>query len=470
VPIRTLTERRAAFRAWVYAPFVTERFLGGVLGSRSLKVHLSMFEQDKIEASHLVFASEKVGASLPQFERITELNLAGQPFRLGWNRGPGFVPSPLFPRLWLPVSVALSTVSLVSLVLSLQIFRERAEALVVERTRELRNSEQTYRNQFANNSAAMLLTFSRGSGGERLPLQVGHLVREIGGFVREMFPRNIAWRMELAPDLPPVLGDATQLHQLLLNICVNARDAMPNGGILKISAQTEIVGADEAAANPPAKPGPYVLVSIVDTGEGIPPDIIGRIFEPFFTTKEFGKGTGLGLSTALGIVRSHGGFITVTSTPGAGTKFCVYFPAAPTESASAPTEPSAEPRMGRGELILVVDDEPAVCRATRIVLERHGYRVLTAANGEDALEVFRSQGLDISLVLTDVMMPAMDGIALIGELRRERADVKIVATTGMISADKLRELAARGVMELLQKPSSPNDLLEIVSRAFSRQP
>ena len=119
---------------------------------------------------------------------------------------------------------------------------------------------------------------------------------------------------------------------------------------------------------------------------------------------------------------------------------------------------------------MVVDDEPAVCRATRIVLERHGYRVLTAANGEDALEVFRSQGLDISLVLTDVMMPAMDGIALIGELRRERADVKIVATTGMISEDKLRELAARGVMELLQKPSSPNDLLEIVSRAFSRQP
>jgi PAS domain S-box-containing protein len=313
-----------------------------------------------------------------------------------------------------------------------------------------------------------LLTFSRGSGGERVPLQVRRLVNEIGGFVREMFPRNITLRTELGPDLLPILGDATQLHQLLLNLCVNARDAMPNGGTLIMSALNVVVGAEEAGANPPAKPGPHVLVSITDTGEGMAPEIIGRIFEPFFTTKEFGKGTGLGLSTALGIVRSHGGFITVTSAPGAGAQFCVYLPAAPAEAPQAPAEPAAEPQAGQGELILVVDDEPSVCRATRIVLERHGYRVATAANGEDALAVFRSQGREISLVLTDIMMPAMDGLALIGELRRMRSDVKIVATTGMISADKLRELATLGVTELLQKPSGPNEMLAVVGRALPR--
>ena len=192
-----------------------------------------------------------------------------------------------------------------------------------------------------------------------------------------------------------------------------------------------------------------------------------RIFDPFFTTKEVGKGTGLGLSTVLGIVRSHGGFVAVQSTIGQGTCFRVYLPAAPSTLPVSASVLTAELPHGHGELILVVEDEPAVRDANRILLERHGYQVLLAVNGEDALSTFRSRSVEISLVLTDVMMPVMNGVVLVGELRRLRSEVKVVATTGMASDSKHKELAALGVTAVVQKPYGLRELLEVIQSALA---
>jgi PAS domain S-box-containing protein len=321
--------------------------------------------------------------------------------------------------------------------------------------------------QRASDVVKQLLTFSRGSGGERIPLHVQHLLREMRGIVAETFPRNITLRLNMAPGLRSVLGDATQLHQVLLNLCVNARDAMPAGGTLTLCAENTLVDAELARVNPPAKPGPHIMLRITDTGQGMAAEIIERIFDPFFTTKEVGKGTGLGLSTVLGIVRSHGGFLTVESQPGRGATFRVYLPAAP----SAPTPPARAatgkaPR-GQNELILIVDDEPSISESTRIVLERCGYRALAATSGAEALELFRLRSGEISLVLTDVMMPGMDGITMLREMRGIRPDIRAVVTTGMTSESKQTELADLGITESLLKPCDRGELLEAVRTALT---
>src|SRR5581483_2695398 len=195
----------------------------------------------------------------------------------------------------------------------------------------------------------------------------------------------------LEPELCPVIGDATQLHQVLLNLCVNARDAMPDGGRLRLRA---------------------AKLEVSDTGPGIPPEILERIFEPFFTTKGVGKGTGLGLSTVHGIVKSHGGFITVKTGRGEGTTFQVYFPAS-SEPDTAEVEPAATTLPnGKGELVLVVDDEAKVRDVAGIALQSSGYQVLLASDGAEALAMFATSLGKVAVVLTDLNMPFMDGVAL----------------------------------------------------------
>jgi two-component system cell cycle sensor histidine kinase/response regulator CckA len=252
-----------------------------------------------------------------------------------------------------------------------------------------------------------------------------------------------------------------------LNLSVNARDAMPDGGELGFSARNTEVDTALAQANPGAKPGPHVVLRVRDTGGGIPAAVMERIWEPFFTTKEVGKGTGLGLATVLGIVRSHGGFLAVESEVGRGTTFEVYLPAAP-QSAAAGAPPSPEPLpLGHGELVLVVDDEPDLLNVTRSMLERHGYRVLTANDGTTAIALVSEQKDAIRLVITDILMPFMDGVQFIRILHRLTPGMPVIASSGALSLpgqqDRTDEVRALGVKHILRKPYGVEVLLRTVS-------
>lgn len=320
------------------------------------------------------------------------------------------------------------------------------------------------------NVVRQLLTFGRGAGGERGPLQMRHLVKEMTAIMRETFPREIGITQQLSDDLWPVTGDATELHQVLMNLCVNARDAMPEGGRLSITARNAVFGVEHLRAHLGVLPGRFVVLAVNDTGQGIPEEIKPRLFEPFFTTKDIGKGTGLGLSTVMGIVKSHGGFITVESQVGRGTSFLVHLPAAECEAPGASAAAPVASPTGNGELILVVDDEPAVRMVMRAVLERQGYRVLTAADGREALGVYLLQRANVRVVVTDLMMPEMGGVALIRALRDLSPDLAIIAATGLEGLEQRGDLIALGVTELMPKPYAPAELIAVVERELKKSP
>ncbi|ACB76837.1 PAS domain-containing hybrid sensor histidine kinase/response regulator [Opitutus terrae] len=313
-----------------------------------------------------------------------------------------------------------------------------------------------------------LLTFSRGVEGSRLALQIRHLVREMMGIMRETFPREITLIDQTKGELWPVVADATQLHQVLVNLCVNARDAMPHGGTLAISAVNVEFVAGDAQLPHDAPPGSYVMLSVKDTGVGMTPEIMERIFDPFFTTKDLGRGTGLGLSTVLGIVRSHGGFVNVSSEAGKGSDFRVYLPASRAEVAEPAAEPAEPLPLGHGELILVVDDEEPIRDATRHVLVKQNYRVVTATDGKEAVTAFLDQRDNVQLLLTDMMMPQMGGAALIRALRLLNPQLKVIATSGLDSHAGDGELAELGLSDILPKPCGPKALIESIQRALMR--
>lgn len=314
-----------------------------------------------------------------------------------------------------------------------------------------------------------LLTFSRGVDGEHVQLQPRHLLREMISIMRETFPREIEISEVVRPGLRPILADATQIHQVLMNLCVNARDAMPRGGRLTLTAQNVTLDESETRAYREARPGHYVVLSVTDTGCGIAPDVLPKIFEPFFTTKELGKGTGLGLSTVVGIVRSHQGFVTVESDVGRGTTIHVHLPAAVGVAVAPGPSPAVQRNLGQGELILAVDDEVAIAEATRDVLAAFGFQSLIATSPERALEVFRANSERIRLVITDLMMPGMNGITLANIMRETRPDLRFVITTGLSPDDKREEIEALGVTEILRKPSGPAELVQAVRRALDIQ-
>lgn len=310
-----------------------------------------------------------------------------------------------------------------------------------------------------------MMAYSRGIAGERAATQCRDLVKEMTAIMRETFPRDIRIETDLAPDLKPVTGDATQLLQVLMNLCVNARDAMPRGGRLTLSAENADLDDEAIADQPGAQPGPYIRLTVADTGHGIAPEHAERIFEPFFSTKPPAKGTGLGLSTALGIIRSHRGFITVTSAPDRGTVFTVFLPAL--AAASVPGASKAAPAMpppARGETILLVDDEDAIRFALEILLQQHGYVVESAGDGREALAVYERLGGKVAMVLTDVMMPVMGGIDLIRELRQKAGDLPIVAASGMADTATQNQLTAAGATDIVSKPYSMEVLLNCIHR------
>jgi PAS domain S-box-containing protein len=312
-----------------------------------------------------------------------------------------------------------------------------------------------------------VLSFARGVEGRRMELQVAHLVRDIEKIANDTFLKHIQIRIRLPRDLWTVIGDPTQLHQVLLNLCVNARDAMPNGGTLSLTAENLQLDAQYAGSNPEAHPGSYVVLQVKDTGTGIPPEIAEKIFDPFFTTKEIGKGTGLGLSTTLAIVKSHRGFIRVHSELGSGTTFEVYLPAQTEASADAKAESTLEIPHGHGELILVVDDEASVRLITQQTLETFGYRVVLAADGAEALAVYSTRSTEIAVVLTDMMMPVMDGATTIQVLHKINPEVRIIAASGLTANSDVTSAPHLGIKHFLPKPFTAETLLKVLKELLT---
>ncbi len=311
-----------------------------------------------------------------------------------------------------------------------------------------------------------VLTFARGADGERVLIQPAHLLKEIANIVEETFPKSIGLCVSFPEDLSIIEGDPTQLHQVLLNLCVNARDAMPDGGRLVLAAANFNLDAQYATMVPGTTPGPYVLITVTNSGPGIPADIMEKIFDPFFTTKEIGKGTGLGLSTSLGIVRSHGGAINASSIPHEGTTFRVLFPAAAGLYDEHARKQELDFGGGRGETILLVDDEPAIREVAQALLESRGYRVLTAEDGPTAFALFALKRADIAVVITDSAMPLMSGLALARVLRKMDPDAKIVMSSGLeddISWDAPEGIGCRA---LLTKPYSQEALLRTLDQVL----
>jgi PAS domain S-box-containing protein len=327
--------------------------------------------------------------------------------------------------------------------------------------------------QSANRGVSLVkqvLSFARGVEGSRVATLVSLIMQEVREIADSTFPKNIMVETQNQKDLWMVQADPTQINQVILNLCVNARDAMPNGGRIRLAAKNVEIDQQYAVMNHGMIPGRYVLLEVVDGGTGIPKAIIDRIFEPFFTTKEVGKGTGLGLSTVLGIVRSHGGFVNVYSEPGNGTTFRVYLPALSADSVAGAKGHSEDqfPR-GNGEQIMVVDDEASVLDITKQTLMAFGYRVLTAEDGAQAIALYAVHRDEISAVLTDIMMPIMDGSALIAALLRINPKARIIAASGLAANGNANRLPNVGAKHFLAKPYSADALLKVFKAVLSSE-
>ncbi len=310
-----------------------------------------------------------------------------------------------------------------------------------------------------------ILAFAQGTESDFTVLNMRYLLSEVKRFVQKTFPKSIVIRLSVPKDLWMLMGDATHLYQVFMNLCVNARDAMPNGGILSLSAQNVYLDETSCRPHPDLNSGPYVVIEVADTGTGIAPECIDKIFDPFFTTKEPDKGTGLGLSTAANIIKRHNGQIQVASQLNQGACFTVYLPAAQIEAPS-PAATGDLPR-GSGELILVVDDELQICQVTKVLLENHNYRVLTARNGAEAITLGEAHAPEINGVLMDMRMPKMSGMIALEALQRINPQLKVVVTSGVMSTDEFISRDDLKGHTLLPKPYSVEDLLQAIYVALN---
>lgn len=311
-----------------------------------------------------------------------------------------------------------------------------------------------------------LLTFAKGSEGERSPIQINYLLQEMGAIVECTFPKNITIMVEREKNLPPVLADSTQLHQVLLNLCVNARDAMPSGGRLTLATKKVEISSVHPGMPPNARVGLFVALQVYDTGTGISAEIRDRIFDPFFSTKSPDKGTGLGLSTVMGIIKGHDGFLEVSSAPGQGTTFTVFLPA---DTSTAEPELSAQKRMpfyGQGETILFVDDETTVREIAREVLERMNFRVVLARDGLEAM-LWLADHPSAHAVITDLHMPNQDGLSFVGMLRKVLPEIPIIVSSGRLEDETEKRFRALGVTSFLDKPCDEYQLAEALSRLIA---
>jgi len=288
-------------------------------------------------------------------------------------------------------------------------------------------------------------------------------LKDVESIIKDTFPKDIRLDFSVPDDTWMILGDPTQVHQILLNLCVNARDAMPNGGNLTLSAENCVLDEQYVAMNLQAKAGRYVQISVADSGSGIPPHLLDKIFEPFFTTKDINKGTGLGLSTVMAIVKSHEGIINVYSELGKGTTFKIYLPAMEISSEARKEQAiqASLPR-GNGETILVVDDEASILTITGQTLQAFGYRILTAVDGAEAVAIYAQHRHEIAVVLTDMMMPVMDGTATIRALTKIDPAIKIIAASGLNANGDVTKISGTVVRHFLTKPYTAGTLLKVM--------
>ncbi len=319
----------------------------------------------------------------------------------------------------------------------------------------------------ANRGAELIkqvLSFARGVEGELTIIQIRHIIDEIAKIVNQTFPKSISLRVNVPNNLPAISADATQLHQVLMNLCVNARDAMPNGGLIEIDAETIVIDEHYIKLNLGSKVGEHVVITVSDKGTGIPPEVMERIYEPFFTTKEIGKGTGLGLSTVATIVKSHNGFINVYSEIGKGTTFKIHIPAQEGIEKDNQIE-KTELLTNNGELILIVDDEDSIRDITKIILEESGYSVITASDGTEAIAAYAMQRSEIALVITDMMMPFMSGTATIRAIQKMNPKAKFIAVSGLKQSG---DIMAQDSVVFLHKPYTSEKLLATVAELINR--
>ncbi|PAX51302.1 PAS domain S-box protein [Brunnivagina elsteri] len=317
------------------------------------------------------------------------------------------------------------------------------------------------------NLVKQVLSFATGIESKRTNVDFKQIFAEIAQIITETFPKQIIFQQDIDKNINRCCGDTTQIHQILMNLVVNARDAMPDGGKLTISLKNIEIERYDTQINFHPREGNYILITVTDSGIGMPPDIQERIFEPFFTTKEVGKGTGLGLSTVLSIIKNHDGFIDVDSKVGEYTSFKVYLPAKEIKQPLSQILPEIEMMAGDGEVILVVDDEAAIRKITQSTLEACNYKVLTASDGREAVATYTKYHQDISIILLDMMMPSMDGEKAIRALKNINPQVKIIAISGLVFSHKTTQVREMGVEAFLSKPCTASELLQAISTVNS---
>jgi PAS domain S-box-containing protein len=306
--------------------------------------------------------------------------------------------------------------------------------------------------------------FSRGAAGEPQPISIAPVLHDIGDLIKNTFPPSIEVDLQLAPDLATVIASPTRIHQVVLNLCLNARDAMPNGGRLKLCAENRTLNREQAARIPNGKPGAWMVLEVVDTGMGILPEVLSRMWEPFFTTKTSSGGTGLGLSTVRGIVAEYHGFMEVQSELGVGTRFRVYLaPAAPLNASSA-SRPPLSP-FGQGDAVLVVDDVANTRVLVSAILMKNGFRVLAASDGREALEIFSRRRDEVRLVVTDLDMPGMSGFALAEAVRQLNPAVRVMAMSGVETHPKL----GPAIDAFILKPFTVEQILGLAGRLLQEK-
>ena len=319
--------------------------------------------------------------------------------------------------------------------------------------------------QRAKDLVKQILTFSRQTEQEMKPIQVNFVTKEVLKLLRATLPSSVEIRYDILTD-SLVMGDPTQIHQVLMNLCANAGHAMQQkGGVLEIKLANIKLDNDISAQHPDLSPGSYVQLTVSDNGHGMAPDLLARIFDPFFTTKEKGSGTGMGLAVVHGIVKSHGGAIAVFSEPGKGSTFTVYLPAI--ERRIEPDIRPEEPIPTGNERILFVDDEQAIVKMQKQALESLGYDVTARASGVEALNLFRSQPNRFDVVITDLTMPNMSGDELAGELMRIRPDLPIILCTGFSAKLDEQKAKAIGIRAFILKPILKRKIAEAIRQVLN---
>jgi two-component system cell cycle sensor histidine kinase/response regulator CckA len=315
----------------------------------------------------------------------------------------------------------------------------------------------------AKSLVQQILTFSRKVEAQSQPMDLNYVVLHVAGMLERTIPKMIEIELILSEDLRALQGDATQLEQVLINLATNAVDAMPDGGQLLIETQDVFLGDEYCRVHMGVEPGQYVWLRVSDTGVGMDQQTINQIYDPFFTTKEVGRGTGLGLASVYGIVKDHGGHISCYSEVGSGTIFNIYLPALETGASDLEKVAQIEKEItGGDETILVVDDEEPILEVARDLLERHGYTVIQASRGEEALEIFRERGGDIRLIILDLGMPGMGGHKTLKALLELDPRVKVVIASGYSVNGRVKDSLAAGAAGYIGKPYRLHDLLHKV--------